>query len=310
VRFVRAASPSHVSASIYSPISLKNWVNLISPQQFHTRNFLISPFTMGAQPSTPKPGTEFQVIGAGLSRTGTASFSEALRILLEGPVYHGGTQSTLGPPVEIKSLTRILTKLFHYPERTNANEQEGLRLIKERFNGYAAVTDAPASGLVPELLKLHPNAKVICTVRDPKAWEKSMEGVASVSTMAFLNVILFPVPGMRHFPNYINKLREQWVTLYGDAGREPFTVETYDRHIAWLKRVVPEEQLFFFAVKDGWEPLCKALDKPVPKDIPFPRINDGEAINRLAKEKVTQGIIRWLIVIVTAGLALIPMMWY
>jgi hypothetical protein len=152
---------------------------------------------MGAQPSTPRPGTEFQVIGAGLSRTGTASFSEALRILLDGPVFHGGTQTTLGPPAEIKAMIKILTNLFHHPKRTDAHEQEALRLMKAHFNGYVAVTDAPASGLVPELLKIYPDAKVVCTVRDPKAWEKSMEGVASVSTMAFLNIILFPIPGMR-----------------------------------------------------------------------------------------------------------------
>jgi hypothetical protein len=128
-------------------------------------------------------------------------------------------------------MIKILTNLFHCPNRTDAHEQEALKLMNRHFDGYAAVTDAPASWLVPELLKIYPNAKVICTVRDPKAWEKSMEGVASVSTMAFLNIILFPIPGMRHFPNYINKLREQWVTLYGDAGREPMTVETYERHI-------------------------------------------------------------------------------
>jgi hypothetical protein len=127
--------------------------------------------------------------------------------------------------------------------------------------------------------------------------------------MAFLNVILFPIPGMRHFPNYINKLREQWVTLYGDAGREPFTVETYERHIAWLKRVVPEDQLVFFAVKDGWEPLCKALGKRVPEGVAFPRINDGEAIERLAKRKVAQGLVRWSIIVATVGVALVSMMW-
>jgi hypothetical protein len=59
--------------------------------------------TMGNQLSAPKPGTEFQVIGAGLSRTGTASFSKALRILLDRLVYHGGTQTTLGDKVEMKS---------------------------------------------------------------------------------------------------------------------------------------------------------------------------------------------------------------
>jgi hypothetical protein len=265
---------------------------------------------MGAQASKPKPGTEFRVIGAGLSRTGTASFSEALRIILDGPVYHGGTQATMGPPSEIKTLIKILTNLFHHPIRTASNEKEAAHLIKSLFSGYAAATDAPASGLVPELLELYPNAKVICTIRDPKSWEKSMEGVASVSTLWFLQFVLFPVPGMRHFPDYINKLREQWMTLYGDAGHEPLTVETYERHITWLKKVVPKEKLVFFDVKEGWGPLCKTLGKPVPEGLEFPRINDGEAIERLAKTKITQGLVRWLVISATISAAFVPMLWW
>ena len=58
---------------------------------------------MGQQASVPKPGTQIQVIGAGLPRTGTTSFSRSLEILLNGPVYHVGTQTTLGPEVHIKS---------------------------------------------------------------------------------------------------------------------------------------------------------------------------------------------------------------
>ena len=32
-----------------------------------------------------------------------------------------------------------------------------------------------------------------------------------------------------------------------------------------------------FDVKEGWEPLCKFLDLPVP-DEPFPQVNDKEEI--------------------------------
>ncbi len=78
---------------------------------------------MGNQPSVPKLGSKFQVIGAGLSRTGTASFSEALRILLDGPVYHGGTQTTLGEPVEIKSWIKLLS---HWPLVNVADKKMGL----------------------------------------------------------------------------------------------------------------------------------------------------------------------------------------
>lgn len=57
------------------------------------------------------------------------------------------------------------------------------------------MTDAPASGLVKELLELHPDAKVICTVRDPDAWVKSMDTVQNASTLWFLGVVLLPLPG-------------------------------------------------------------------------------------------------------------------
>ncbi|KAL1606139.1 hypothetical protein SLS60_003540 [Paraconiothyrium brasiliense] len=110
--------------------------------------------------------------------------------------------------------------------------------------------------------------------------------------------------GMRHFVGYIGVLRNQWVHLYGE--RDPPTRQTYDRHVAWLKEIVPEERLLLFDVKEGWSPLCKALDKPEPEGIPFPRINDGEAIDKFAKKMVKRGLLRWLLVLVTLGLALIP----
>ena len=43
------------------------------------------------------------------------------------------------------------------------------------------------------------------------------------------------------------------------------------------KSTVPPEKLLVFDVKEGWEPLCKFLNKPIP-DEPFPNINDREKI--------------------------------
>ncbi|KAM0366855.1 hypothetical protein ACHAPK_008335, partial [Fusarium culmorum] len=34
----------------------------------------------------------------------------------------------------------------------------------------------------------------------------------------------------------------------------------------------PKERLLEWTVQDGWEPLCKFLDKPIP-DEPFPHVN-------------------------------------
>ncbi|EAU29812.1 conserved hypothetical protein [Aspergillus terreus NIH2624] len=104
---------------------------------------------MGQQASTSQPGTKIQVIGAGLSRTGTASFSSALSILLEGPVYHGGTQATMGSPSEIRSWMKILR---HRLTREPRDREEALKLIAKNLDGYAAVTDAPLRAADPRAL--------------------------------------------------------------------------------------------------------------------------------------------------------------
>jgi len=52
-------------------------------------------------------------------------------------------------------------------------------------------------------------------------------------------------------------------------------VELLEIYHDYLRRVVPADRLFFFSVKDGWEPLCKILDIP---DQPFPHASDKEAI--------------------------------
>jgi hypothetical protein len=60
-------------------------------------------------------------------------------------------------------------------------------------------------------------------------------------------------------------------------------VELLETH-HYLRRVVPADRLFLFSVKDGWEPLCKILDVPVP-DESFPHANDKEAIQ--------EAFVRW-----------------
>lgn len=251
---------------------------------------------MGNQASVPKPDAEFHVIGAGLARTGTSSFSEALRILLQGPVYHGGTQVTKGPPNEVLAWNKILA---NWPPENDSERKLVMTTLKTQLDGYVAITDTPGAQLFPELLELYPNAIVICSVRDPTAWSRSMAAVASAATLWFLRFVLFPLPTMRHFPDYIEHLRELFRHIYREA--EPLTEHTYNYHIDWLKRTVPKDRLFFVDVKDGWEPLCRALGKEVPENIPFPKINDGEAIERLTKEMIGRGLTRWAGVFATIG---------
>ena len=53
-------------------------------------------------------------------------------------------------------------------------------------------------------------------------------------------------------------------------------------------KTVPKERLLIHDPKDGWEPICRFLDKPVP-NVPYPRKNDGkEMIKRF--DKIRKGV--------------------
>ena len=275
------------------------------PHQTHTtqHNTTPPPKTMGQSPSHPTPNTPLTIIGAGLPRTGTSSFTRALSTLLSAPIYHGGTQCTLGPEVEIKSWIDLLSA---WPPKCKSDEDTVKRVLKARLDGYAGVTDAPCNGLVEELMEMYPDAVVICTVRDADAWVESMSVVANAATLRFLAFILYLVPTMRYFPAYVDGLRKQWVALYGRP--EPATRHHWESHMLYLRRVVPPEKLYFYDVKEGWEPLCKILDKPVPRTA-FPRINDSKAIDDLARKMVLKGLLRWAVWIGVCGLGFVVGWW-
>ena len=55
-------------------------------------------------------------------------------------------------------------------------------------------------------------------------------------------------------------------------------------------------------LKEGWEPLCKFLDLPVP-DGPLPRANDTAAANKRAEEITHQLMAVWAGVVGVAGVA-------
>ncbi|KAI1345290.1 P-loop containing nucleoside triphosphate hydrolase protein [Xylariaceae sp. FL0016] len=252
---------------------------------------------MGQEASvpSPQPGTSIRVIGAGLPRTGTASLSAALEILLGGPVYHGGTQCCQGPEAHIKNWISILRRT---PLRTPADEKFVLKRISAQLDGYVATTDAPGCMFVPELLRLYPDAKVVCTVSDPMGWARSIDAASQHSSMQwFLKLLLLPVTPMRHFPTYLQAITEgRWSELY-ESPRTPQTpgIEVWEKHVEHLRNAVPKENLLFFDCREGWGPLCKALDVPVPQGIDFPRINDGDAIDKFSKQTILKALVRWAV---------------
>lgn len=238
---------------------------------------------------------------AGLPRTGTNSFCAALSILLDGPPYHAGVQWGLS-----KDESHILTMIEviqRRPYRSESEKQEVLGKLAKRLDGYVATADPPLSLMVPELMELYPDAIVICTTRDPEPWGVSMEHIVRVSAPRLMGFLFFLLPSVRWCSTLFPLLTQIFVERYGIhiKNRED-AYKTWDRHMTWLKEIVPPEKLFFADVKEGWAPLCKALDVPIPKDTPFPRLNDAKSIENEFKKLIFKGFLRWCIVFGAVGL--------
>ena len=54
---------------------------------------------------------------------------------------------------------------------------------------------------------------------------------------------------------------------------EEASVKHFNKWVHEVKNSVPSDKLLVFEVKEGWGPLCKFLDVPVP-NFPFPNTND------------------------------------
>lgn len=200
----------------------------------------------------------------------------------------------------IKTQIEILKRTPITSAEDKAFVLENLRALT---TGYVAVMDSSMCQFVPELVELYPDAVVICTVRDPEAWAKSMGALATTTTQTMLAVMLFWVPCLRYFPMWVRVLHEgRWGELYIRPGEQPdYGKITWERHMEHLKRCVPRDRLHFYNVKDGWEPLCKTLNVPVPSE-EFPRMNDGEAMDKFAKTQITRGLTRWAMAIAVGAI--------
>lgn len=208
---------------------------------------------------------QLKVIGAGLGRTGTESLKQALEILGFGACYH-------------------MFELMKHPdhvqewEKLERGEQPDYARL---FDGYQSTVDFPACMFYREFMAQYPNAKVILTVRDADKWYDSAAKTIFRGTPRFF-IALAPLFGLfsrmaRDFPK-VDALGVRLVHERFFQGRKDDREHTKSIFNAWneeVKRAVPPERLLVYEVREGWEPLCRFLDVPIPS-APFPHANSGE----------------------------------
>ncbi|KAL2070028.1 hypothetical protein VTL71DRAFT_14708 [Oculimacula yallundae] len=256
---------------------------------------------MGQQASIPTDlSREVQVIGAGFSRTGTVSFALALEKLLKGPVCHSGTAILRREESYVQKWIRI--------QDPSTSEQEIQKTLRDLTAGYVATTDCPAIQFTEELVRLYPNAIVICTTRDQDSWWKSLTALMKNTGLWWLDLMFWPMPTLRFFAAWRDSIGLRLQKVYRTSKESLDGPQLLKFHEDYVRRVVPPEKLFFFQVKDGWEPLCKILNCPVP-DEPFPRANDGQAMQEFFESMVKAAAIRWMQIIVVPGACIAMSFW-
>ena len=189
-----------------------------------------------------------RVVGAGCGRTGTASFKMALERLFGAPCYH---------MIEV------------FPDPTAARRwidaAEGKVDWEKMFKGYTATVDWPGAHFWRELMAAYPTARVLLSVRDSDSW--------FASTQATVFSSLGQTRPAAIAPDFIEMFEKVIAPdIDGPLSDRASCIAAYERHNADVIRTVPKERLLVFDVKQGWEPLCRFLNVPVPA-IPFPKAN-------------------------------------
>ena len=192
-----------------------------------------------------------EVLGPGFGRTGTTSLKAALEYLGFAPCHH-------------------MVEVFEHPEQIPVwhaaarGEPVDWRSV---LAPYRAAIDWPSSLFWRDLMTIFPDAKLILTVRDPDSWWRSFSKTVAVDYTR-------PPPDNPGLRRWYDMAKEVIATqTFGGMPNDRNTaIAAFERHIADVIETVSSERLLVFQVSDGWDPLCRFLGRPIPRD-PFPRTN-------------------------------------
>lgn len=160
------------------------------------------------------------------------------------------------------------------------------------LGSYSAVSaDPPAVAFAEDLVAAYPEAKVILVEREIESWYRSFD--TNVIAAQWSLMISFVSELDPLFLRPVGRCHRRWATTWMESHSQAEMREkarrAYRDHYALVRRVTPKSRLLEYQLTDGWGPLCDFLGKPVP-DVPFPRVNDSEALQELLAIIIKRGL--------------------
>jgi hypothetical protein len=182
-----------------------------------------------------------KVFGIGLSRTGTTSLTEALRLL----GY----------------------KAVHCPLSIVALNGKGLKLSTDIVSRFDAFTDSPVARMYKELDGAFPGSKFILTIRPLERW---MDSMRRMRPSFFL---LKALPKVRQLARDLSG-----TTSFSDDVALAKAFVGHSRHVReyFGERLGKDLLVLDVSAADAWDRLCAFLGQEKPSR-PFPHYNRGYA---------------------------------
>ena len=198
------------------------------------------------------------LIGAGYGRTGTLSLKSALETLGYSKCHHM-IEVIRNPGEPEKWLQAIDAKTVNW---------------ESLLEGYEATVDWPACHFYQELADYYPKAKVLLSIRDPFEWFESM----SATTLGVIRKRMQASNAGQ--PKNLGTELVGNAALGGEIDDAEHAIRMFNQHTKEVVDIIDSDRLLIYNVREGWEPLCQFLDKPVP-DAAFPRVNSRDEFEEI-----------------------------
>lgn len=225
------------------------------------------------QPRFKREPKTMKVVVVGLGRTGTTSFVVALKKLGYTPAHDDDLPQTAD----------VLSGMLDGSISTEVGTQE---LGQRGFDSAFLTTHSYV-----EWLATQSDIKVILTLRDTQKWARSFASINRVAFGATQRPFKW-IPKVKVLAPYAQEVLLNVPTnghpeLYNDL----LTLEAgFESWNEFVRDTIPSERLLELHVKQGWEPLCGFLEKPIPEEA-FPHVNDRLVVNTVINTFV---VITWI----------------